>query len=386
MAGKTIPQRKPIIPLREAKDLILSLSEGESIHVYADEVKQIGSRTTIIKSEDASIQLRPSITSAVRRRVHGARRHATINCKTVLIKKERTGIYRVLPRSDESANINDNDSKETTAVTVKDLGNGVKVVAVSKKDPTSVKEQYVFLPRDIKRNYTLLRDFRELVLSGNYIYVDHYIVPAIPELFEVTDDGFHLKPEHKDNYKEVCACVVTYSRSPNVTVTSVAHPVYAKRGSRVPRRKVNGSKKYTTCTRKFGEGAFLDYMGGGGNGGSNDETFGEALRRYMDDNEYTIEKLAAAINVSTRTIDRYLADEGLPDLQKVVAICVAMNLFPPDSEYLVHKAGYCYTPTNKIYFACLTFLAPLGLPECNRTLIRAGYTPLTTSEDDEYEI
>lgn len=64
------------------------------------------------------------------------------------------------------------------------------------------------------------------------------------------------------------------------------------------------------------------------------ETFGEALRRYMSDTAINRDTLSKITDISLPAIHRYLHNEVEMSLEHTAAICIAMRLHPMRSEYL----------------------------------------------------
>lgn len=116
-------------------------------------------------------------------------------------------------------------------------------------------------------------------------------------------------------------------------------------------------------------------------GGNSDETFGDALSRYMSDRNVTISELARLTGISEITIKRYRG-KCYHDVvvEYVVAICVSLNLYIEQSLHLLRLAGKALNNSEKhrlfYFFLCICFNSSFTIKDCNLILEENGYGQL----------
>jgi transcriptional regulator with XRE-family HTH domain len=115
-------------------------------------------------------------------------------------------------------------------------------------------------------------------------------------------------------------------------------------------------------------------------GGSNDETFGEALTRYMLQTDIDKKRLEQITGISEKTIQRYRSDKNLPDIESIVKICVALNLHIRRSLHLLRLGGCCLTNSEQhnvyMFFLCMAYCSDLTVNKCNEILLNKGLETL----------
>ena len=116
-------------------------------------------------------------------------------------------------------------------------------------------------------------------------------------------------------------------------------------------------------------------------GGSSDETFGEALSRYMSDKHIAISELTRLTGISEVTIKRYRG-KCYHDVvvEYVVAICVALHLYIEQSLHLIRLAGKALNNSEKhrllYFFLCIFYNSSITIKDCNLILEENGYEKL----------
>lgn len=108
-------------------------------------------------------------------------------------------------------------------------------------------------------------------------------------------------------------------------------------------------------------------------GGRNDETFGEALSRYMDEQKISVAALEELSHINRSALRFYKKGERLPKIGHVVAICVAMKLHIKRSLHLVSLANFCFgsSDADLMYLSFLSacWCSDLTVEQCNKVLI-----------------
>ncbi len=117
-------------------------------------------------------------------------------------------------------------------------------------------------------------------------------------------------------------------------------------------------------------------------GKPNGDTFGKCLKVYLKRDGITQAKLAEAVNVSDNTISRICTDRYIPPLQLAVAICIALHLYPYESDYMLDLAGHSLngaSPEIAVYKLILNIFYLKEVEECNAFLEEYGLKTLTKS-------
>lgn len=110
------------------------------------------------------------------------------------------------------------------------------------------------------------------------------------------------------------------------------------------------------------------------------DSFANAFTYLMEQNDITVEELAENAGVSTKTIQRMRNDiDYRPTFRTVVAVCIAMHLYPRYSNQLLSLAGLSprYHTSDKIYMILLYLYYESSVYECNEFLRKVNIEPLT---------
>lgn len=108
--------------------------------------------------------------------------------------------------------------------------------------------------------------------------------------------------------------------------------------------------------------------------------FSAALTQHMNRVGCTIDQLSEATYVSARTIQRMRSSQDCHlDVSTLVALCVGLHLDVYDSRVLLQLAGFCLTgsPRDRAYQVILNYAYKENVADCNRFLLRLGFSPLT---------
>ncbi len=108
-------------------------------------------------------------------------------------------------------------------------------------------------------------------------------------------------------------------------------------------------------------------------------TFSDALTRFIDNADISIEELAFQSKVSTRTIGKMKNNENYqPTLKRVIKICIGLRLNPSYSYELIDLAGYTLKRTKQdtMYRFLIDKMYNASISDCNKILKRAGVKPL----------
>lgn len=111
----------------------------------------------------------------------------------------------------------------------------------------------------------------------------------------------------------------------------------------------------------------------------------DILKYWIKKKNTTQEALAMDAGISPRTLSRMITDEDYqPKLKTVVAVCIALHLFPMISNYIVDRAGLSFKDNLEGY-ACqllLNVYYKSSIEECNYFMIRMGAGPLSDKKEE----
>lgn len=111
------------------------------------------------------------------------------------------------------------------------------------------------------------------------------------------------------------------------------------------------------------------------------DNFANALTYLMKENKIKISELAEKTGIDDRTIRRMRNNVNYrPSFKKVVAVCIAMHLYPRYSNHLLTLAGLTPRYNNaaeKIYMILLYLYYESSVYECNEFLRKVNIEPLT---------
>ena len=251
--------------------------------------------------------------------------------------------------------------------------------------------------------------FRARIGTGKYVLLDGYLVLRefayyLKEHGIALSDALQGKVDipavgDADIGKCYCLNIVTEDSSSSTRKTfsgkSIRHHataghVFSSRYRRRQREFEHASLAYSSSkTIKQKHDAFLaSVTGGTGSGGDDDPTFSELLQHHMSNNNLTDEALSELTGISDRAIRgmRNNSDRR-PLLKNVVAICIALHLFPSQSMKLLKAAGYTLRPTETeaTYGFLLDCAYDCDVIACNDFLIGEQMEPLTDLHSD-YEL
>lgn len=119
-------------------------------------------------------------------------------------------------------------------------------------------------------------------------------------------------------------------------------------------------------------------------------TFGLALKKLRKNAKVSQQKLAELIKVHPHSISNWENQKNVEDIvsiriKQIVAICIALNLNPLESQQLFVLASRCLNPNNRQQFAYKIILEDFWMKpinEVNEMLEKSGYEPFYTSTEE----
>ena len=236
------------------------------------------------------------------------------------------------------------------------------------------------IPKDLVLSYYIRHpDFRRAIDSGKYIYIDGLFVlrPIAIILLEQNIDvhAFFRSQKlfgEKNGLTAFCLCEEHLFVERKPKPDELYHSAKEYKGKRI----AHAEKIASIDT--ISEEMFRNIISGGGQ--EPPFNFGGMLSFFMELKDVTEEGLAELTGISDRTIRRYKNDEGeRPTLENVVAIGIALHLFPHQIVNLLGTAGYQLrkTPKERAYQYLIDAAYNNKVYECNMSLKKSGMPPLT---------
>ena len=108
-------------------------------------------------------------------------------------------------------------------------------------------------------------------------------------------------------------------------------------------------------------------------------SFGELVEYHRKKKNMTQSQLADALGLSDDRSLRAMEKSSIPQIGKVVALCVILNLDPDEGNELVKAAGHSFKddPQGRAYRYIVNTLTQGSLPQINHFLIELDLKPLT---------
>ena len=116
---------------------------------------------------------------------------------------------------------------------------------------------------------------------------------------------------------------------------------------------------------------------------TSDTRFNEQIVKYMEQRNVTVEALAERARVSTKTISRMRNEEGYRcSLRSIVAVCLALHLYPLESFDLITNMGYSLNSSyeEKVYRGLIQTCYPFEMEDINILLISWDIAPFEYKE------
>jgi len=249
-----------------------------------------------------------------------------------------------------------------------------KFFAFTRARPFRVPAEHLF------SNYIQSWEFRDLIASGKYIYVDGLFVLRPIAIFllenQIDIDQFLINKKMTGNTNGVTDYCLSVELQHIVCHTSEPGALKHSAGRNKGKKIVNAAKAADIDT--ISQEEFMKIV--------NDSSeppydFGKMLSYYMKEKNVTEEGLSELTGISDRTIRRMKRNDpnSRPKLENIVAVCIALHLYPHKSIMLINAAGYYFrnTSKDKIYQFLIDSAYNKNVDECNEFLIRMGYEPLT---------
>jgi len=259
-----------------------------------------------------------------------------------------------------------------------------------------IKMEYSFEEDSFIDFYIESEEFRKIVDSGKYVYVDGKVVLKSKECLSLQNGELITVNITDETLRDYCVY-----KSP-ISIVSVGggmgrrkpisfcgkpgigkSRIFVSDAHRGKNDLFKEAQKISSVKDITEDNLFVIFGGGYGNETPPDN-FGLALAHFMKERGVTIEGLAELTGVSDRTIRRMKDPKNeIYSLNAVVAVCVALHLTAYQCDMMIMLAGYRLknTKTDNLYRLFLNFAFKETVLECNNALIRCGLKPLTKLHD-----
>lgn len=279
----------------------------------------------------------------------------------------------------------------------------------------SKKAIYDFGKRDMLWEYSVNPNFRDVVDTGNYVYLDGKICLNSQDCLKVKKGIVTVKTMTRKGLSEYCVAKLVPKKSLKDRLSFLSFPAFRFRSSRRYRRDRRGMptwgkpalgyrarKRSPYNSRHIIRRRQLEYLQAKKLPNiaeidndiylafvSNENempygTFGEGVKFFLKREGMTQEDLAEKIGVTPETISRLCRDVYNTSINLAIAVCVGFHLLPYESRSLISRLGYTLdgcSPSIKAYRMIIDIFYMSGVAECNSFLISKGLKPLTNLKE-----
>ena len=232
--------------------------------------------------------------------------------------------------------------------------------------------------QDALHEYAMNQEFRKILDSGKYIYVDAHFCINDSKYVRLNDEGFAELTDYARQHIDECCLVfdvtsrkndrygVQYYKEAVLFRDAISEKIVELKYSESERNRI--TEERAEEFRKIGsEAKQIASIAR-----TLPPTFADTLVAHMKRQKCTVEKLAEHSQVGTKTIQRMRNElDYSTSLGNVVAICIGLQLHPILSMDLVGKAGFTfkqYDEEHVIYQLLLNTKHQSSIYECNEIL------------------
>jgi DNA-binding Xre family transcriptional regulator len=211
-------------------------------------------------------------------------------------------------------------------------------------------QTYTIKAQDALYQYAANLEFREVIDSGNYIFVDNHFCINDSKYVRINDSGSPTLTDYALQHIDEC-CIVFESRLREnreygidyYTECALFHSAIS---DKIIENVYTGSDNEEVVQRaKDLKDTAADIVK---IKNSLPAEFSETLKFHMKRKKCTVEKLAELSLIGTKTIQRIRNEKDYPlKMEHVVALCIGLQLHPTFSKEMVHKAGFNFRGTEK---------------------------------------
>ena len=232
--------------------------------------------------------------------------------------------------------------------------------------------------QDALHEYAMNQEFRKILDSGKYIYVDAHFCINDSKYVRLNDEDFAELTDYARQHIDECCLIfdVTARKNDRYGAQYYKEAVLFRDAvsEKIVELKYSQSEKNKATVERAEE---LSKIGGEAKQIASiaralPPTFADTLVAHMKRQRCTVEKLAEYSQVGTKTIQRMRNEvDYSTSLGNVVAICIGLQLHPIFSTDLVSKAGFTFKQFDEehvIYQLLLSTKHQCSIYECNEIL------------------
>lgn len=236
-------------------------------------------------------------------------------------------------------------------------------------------ESYSFSGVNFLEKYLTSPDFRKMIDSGKYAYVDGRIVLNSPDCLQYHNGKLFLQKCVYNNPAVHCLRMTEMLVRPGLAGSPRPRPGFHRERAYERETTYHHAARITSFNEVTLENV-LNFTGGSSEPPWN---FGKELIKLMEERHFSEERLAELTGLSEKTIQRMRNSDERPTLRNIVALAVAMSLSLWDSLALIKYAGYELTENreDRLFKAILMCTEENSVYDCNRMLERLHMKPLT---------
>ena len=244
--------------------------------------------------------------------------------------------------------------------------------------------------QDVLYEYAAKPAFRELMDSGQFLYVNAHVCINDPKYIQENAGGYATLTEYARNHIDECCLIFDVKAKKNarygieyyreaVLFRDVVSDVFIEVSYSESQHNLTTeetAEKYIALSNKLSEIATIHRQ--------LPMTFSDCVVAHMDRLGISVEKLAERAGVSTKTIQRIRNElDYKPKLGTIISICVGLQLPPPLGQDLVLKSGNVFMPGNQkhiLYQWMLSGMYLKPIDECNELMKASNYKELSKED------
>lgn len=240
-------------------------------------------------------------------------------------------------------------------------------------------QTYTVSYSDLFKAYCFNREFRTLVDSGKFVFVDGHLVFDDEKYVSRDESGTPVLTSYALSHMDECAIVFTRGYTYGSKYQGTKYYQQFMRNAAPKADQIEYSFELTTHNKTL-----LDQIAHG-------KQRAEALRRYpgsfaetlvalQKERKLSNKKFADQSLVGEKTIQRLRNNEEYPtSVQTVLGLCVGLKLPPPEAEMLLNKTDFKLNAMKMegyVYQCILSSCAENSIYEINEMLEANGIPPL----------
>ncbi|WP_010651618.1 helix-turn-helix domain-containing protein [Oceanobacillus massiliensis] len=241
--------------------------------------------------------------------------------------------------------------------------------------------------QDILYEYATKPALKQLLDSGEFLYVNAHVCINDPKYIQKNDAGYATLTDYARNHIDECCLIFDVKAKANsrygieyykeaVLFRSVATDRFIEVSFSESQHNLSAeevAKKRLALSSKASEIAAIQRQ--------LPQTFGDSVVVHMDRIGVSVEELAERADISSKTIQRIRNDlDYKPKFGTVVSICVGLQLPLPLSLDLVQKSGNVFMPGSQkhiLYQMILTGMYLNPIEECNELMKASKFKVLS---------